>query len=162
MRSLLARLLGCLGGIAIWVSPAVAAQPGDDINSYPLADGLSKGYYGSVSPPGTSNFPYGSLYFTAPNGWSCGIAPNGGPIGCDAVPSTAPPGTNQTFADASLPAEYRHSDAPIFTRDAPVLPAGQRLQTIGASCAVDYQGAVHCKTEGNHGFVLSADAGVLW
>jgi len=36
------------------------------------------------------------------------------------------------------------------------------VQTLGAACAVDYQGAVHCQTEGNHGFILSADHGALW
>ena len=168
MRSVLLGLLAGLGGIAIWAAPAVAAlpgddntPPGDDLDSYPLAAGLSKGYYGSLTPQ-TPNFWGYWLYFKTPDGRSCGIAPNGGPIGCDAVPSDAPPGTNQTFADATLPAEYRHSDTPIFTRDVPVLPAGQRVQTLGASCAVDYQGAVHCKTEGNHGFILSADHGALW
>lgn len=35
--------------------------------------------------------------------------------------------------------------AATFTRDFPVLPAGRRVQTLGAACAVDYQGAVHCQ-----------------
>ena len=76
--------------------------------------------------------------------------------------ASAPPGTNQTFADAAHPAGYRNSHDSIFTRDVPVLPAGQPVQTLGAGCAVDYQGAVHRQTEGNHGFILSADRGVLW
>ncbi|KZS73587.1 hypothetical protein A4G29_07920 [Mycobacterium kansasii] len=93
---------------------------------------------------------------------SCGLAPNGGPIGCDMVPADAPPGTNQTFADAAHPAGYRQSNTATFTRDVPVLPAGQRVQTLGASCAIDDTGAVHCQTQGNHGFILSAGHGVLW
>ncbi len=67
------------------------------------------------------------LYFKTPGGWSCGLAPNGGPIGCDAVSASAPPGTNQTFADAAHPAGYAFADS-IFTRDVPVLPAGQRCR----------------------------------
>ena len=50
----------------------------------------------------------------------------------------------------------------MFSRDVAVLPAGQRVQTVGASCAVDYQAAVHCQTQGNQGFILSIDRGVLW
>lgn len=50
----------------------------------------------------------------------------------------------------------------MFTRSYPVLPRGQRVQTLGAACAVDDAGAVHCQTQGNHGFILAADTGVLW
>jgi hypothetical protein len=142
--------------MAISVAPAVAA-PGDDNNppvdnldDYPLA-------------PGTYTTSYRSwVYFTTPDGRSCGLAPNGGPVGCDAVPADAPPGTNQTFADAAHPAQYRHSDTKTFTGNTKVLPAGYRVQTLGGACAVDNQGAVHCQTEGSHGFILSADHGVLW
>ena len=147
-----------LGGLAISGATAVAAQgddagpPPDDLNSFPLASG---NYMSSGSP-------YGWVFFTTPDGRSCGMAPNGGGVGCDAVPSDAPPGTNQTFADAAGPAQYRFSDTPIFTRDAPVLPAGQRVQTMGGVCAVDVQGAVHCSTQGNHGFILATITGVLW
>lgn len=145
-----------LAGLAISVAPASAAPgddngpPADDLDGYPLASGTYTTGYRSW------------VYFTTPDGRSCGIAPNGGPIGCDAVPADAPPGTNQTVADAASPAHYRYSDTPTFTRNFPVLPAGQRVQTLGAACAIDYQGAVHCQTEGNHGFVLSYDHGVLW
>jgi len=148
-----------LSGVAISVASAAGAPaddtapPADDLNSFPLASG---NYMSSGSS-------YGWVFFTTPDGRSCGIAPNGGPIGCDAVPLDALPGTNQTFADAANPAQYRYSDTLMFTRDAaPVLPAGQRVQTVGGTCAVDYQGAVHCKTEGNHGFIVSTDTGVLW
>jgi hypothetical protein len=147
-----------LGGLVISFATTVAAQgdttgpPPDDLNGFPLASG---NYMSSGSS-------YGWVFFTTPDGRSCGIAPNGGGVGCDAVPSDAPPGTNQTFADAAGPAQYRVSDTPIFTRDAPVLPAGQRVQTMGGVCAVDLQGAVHCTTEGNHGFILSTITGVLW
>ncbi len=151
-------MLAGLVGVVISAPPAAAAPgddnapPVDDLDIYPLASGT----YTS----GSSYFSW--VYFTTPDGRSCGIAPNGGPIGCDAVPADAPPGTNQTFADATQRARYRHSDTPIFTRDFPVLPAGQRVQTLGAACAIDHQGAVHCQTQGNHGFILSTDHGVLW
>ena len=157
MTSLRLRVVVALSGLAIPVASAAAAHaddttpPADDLNSFPLASGN----YASSSS-------YGWIFFTTPDGRSCGIAPNGGPIGCDAVPLDALPGTNQTFADAANPAQYRYSDTHMFTRDAPVLPAGQRVQTVGGTCAVDYQGAVHCKTEGNHGFILSTGTGVLW
>ena len=146
-----------LSGVTISVASAAVAPaddpapPADDLNGFPLASGN----YASSSS-------YGWVFFTTPDGRSCGIAPNGGPIGCDAVPLDALPGTNQTFADAANPAQYRYSDTQTFTRDAPVLPAGQRVQTVGGACAVDYQGAVHCKTEGDHGFILYIDTGVLW
>jgi len=145
-----------LSGMAISVAAAVAAQaddtipPDDDLSGFPLAAG---NYTGSS---------YGWVFFTTPDGRACGIAPNGGPIGCDAVPADAPPGTNQTVADAADPAQYLFSDTPIFTPDASVLPAGQRVQTMGGVCAVDLQGAVHCATQGNHGFILSTNTGVLW
>ena len=147
-----------LSGLAIPVATAVAAHaddtipPADDLNSFPLASGNYQS-----SPP-----YYGWVFFTTPDGRSCFIEPNGGGVGCAAVPLNAPPGTNQTFADAAGPAQYRFSDTPIFTPDASVLPAGQRVQTMGGVCAVDLQGAVHCATQGNHGFILSTDTGVLW
>ncbi len=152
-------LVAGFGMAAIAVAPAAAVPgddntpPVDDLTNYPLAQDDYTNY-------GSSYFYW--VYFTTPDGRSCGMAPNGGPIGCDAVPSDAPAGANQTVADASHAAAYRHSDIPMFTRDFPVLPAGQRVETRGAACAVDYQGAVHCQTEGNHGFVLSYDHGVLW
>jgi len=145
-----------LSGMAISVSTAVAAHaddtypPVDDLSSFPLASG---NYAGSS---------YGWVFFTTPDGRSCGIAPNGGPIGCDSVPLDAPPGTNQTVADAADPAHYLYADTPMFTLGAPVLPAGQRVQTMGGVCAVDLLGAVHCATQSNHGFILSTDTGVLW
>jgi hypothetical protein len=147
-----------LSGVTISVASAAVASaddtapPADDLSSFPLASG-------NYASSGSS---YGWVFFTTPDGRSCGIAPNGGPIGCDAVPVDALPKTNQTYADAANPAQYRYSDTPMFTRDALVLPAGQRVQTVGGTCAVDYQGAVHCTTEGNHGFILSIESGVLW
>jgi len=158
MRAWRVWMVAGLSGVAISTAPAgatpadVTTPPADDLNSYPLASGNYQS-----SPPS-----YGWVFFTTPDGRSCGIAPNGGPIGCDAVPLDAPPNTNQTVADAADPAKYRFSDIPIFTRGAPVLPAGQRVQTMGGVCAVDYQGAVHCATQGNHGFILSTATGVLW
>ena len=158
MTSLRLRIVVALSGMAITATAAAAAhaddatQPPDDLDGYPMASGNYQS-----SPPS-----YGWVFFTTPDGRSCGIEPNGGGVGCDAVPSDAPPGTNQTFADAADPAQYRFSDTLTFTRDAPVLPAGERVQTMGGVCAVDLQGAVHCATQGNHGFILSTDTGVLW
>ena len=158
MTSLRLRIVVALSGMAITATAAAAAHaddatpPPDDLDGYPMASGNYQS-----SPPS-----YGWVFFTTPDGRSCGIEPNGGGVGCDAVPSDAPPGTNQTFADAADPAQYRFSDTPTFTRDAPVLPVGERVQTMGGVCAVDYQGAVHCATQGNHGFILSTDTGVLW
>lgn len=159
MRSWKFALLAGVGTLAVSVAPAVAAPaddsppPVDEIDQYPLAEG-------SYTNSGSGYFSW--IYFRTPDGRSCGIAPNGGPVGCDAVPSDAPAGTNQTVATAWSPAAYRYSDTATFTRDFPVLPAGRRVQTIGAACAVDNQGAVHCQTEGNHGFILSVDHGTLW
>ncbi len=145
------RLLAGLGGAVISAVPAAAAPPPDDIDSYPLA-------HGNYTTPGN----YGWIYFKTPGGWGCGIGPNGGPVGCDAVPSDAPPDTNQTYAIIFAPAEYRHSDTASFTHKVDVLPLGQRLQSLGGACALDHQGAVHCQTGGGHGFILSTDQGVLW
>ncbi len=157
--------LAGLVSVAMAVAPAVAAVPGDappdDISGYPFAPGLDRGDYGGLSPGAPNFFGYW-LYFTTPDGRSCGLAPNGGPVGCDAVPADAPPGVNQTVATAWHPAQYQHSDSATFTRAVAVLPAGRRLQTLGASCAVDDRGAVHCQTEGNHGFILSTAHAVLW
>jgi hypothetical protein len=151
------RVASGLCGTAISMATAVAAHaddttpPADDLNSYPLAPGNYQS-----SPPN-----YGWVFFTTPDGRSCFIEPNGGGFGCDFVPADAPPSTNQTFAGAAGPAQYRFSDTPIFPSDAPVLPAGQRVQTMGGVCAVDLQGAVHCALR-DHGFILSAGTGVLW
>ena len=157
MTSLRLWMVVGLSGMAISGATAVAAHaddtipPADDLNSLPLASGNYQS-----SPP-----YYGWVFFTTPDGRSCFIEPNGGGFGCDFVPSDAPPGTNQTFAGAAGPAQYRFSDTPIFTPDAAVLPAGQRVQTMGGVCAVDLQGAVHCALR-DHGFILSTDTGVLW
>lgn len=145
-------LVAGVGMLALSLAPAGAA-PDDDIDIYPLAEGSYTNY-------GSSYFYW--IYFRTPDGRSCGIAPNGGPVGCDAVPADAPPGTNQTVATSWSPAAYKYSDTPTFTRDFPVLPAGRRVQTLGGACAVDYEGAVHCQTGGNHGFILSVDHGTLW
>lgn len=151
-------LVAGAGLFAASVAPAMAApddntQPVDDIDIYPLAEG-------DFTVTGPADF--GWVFFQTSDGRSCGIAPNGGPVGCDAVPTGAPPGTNQIVATGWSAAEYRASQIATFTRDAPVLTEGQRVETLGAGCAIDYQGAVHCQTQGNHGFILSADDAVLW
>ncbi len=158
MRLWKSALLAGVGIITVSVAPALAAPdddtaPVDGIDSYPLAEG-------NYTVSGPSN--YGWVFFRTSDGRSCGIAPNGGPVGCDAVAANAPVGANQIMATGWSAAEYRSSQTPTFTRNAPVLPAGQRVQTMGAGCAVDYQESVHCQTQGNHGFILSADDAVLW
>ncbi|MGH3555692.1 MAG: hypothetical protein ACRDT5_24490, partial [Mycobacterium sp.] len=97
-----------------------------------------------------------------PDGHSCAIYPNGGPLGCDTVPSDAPAGANQTVVNPGVVAEYRHSDAPSFARAVDALPKRYRLVNWGASCGIDDQGAVTCKTYGEHGFTISRAYGVLW
>jgi hypothetical protein len=140
-------------GLGLTVVPSAGADPPpvEDIRSYPIA-------VGNYSSPGDFYF----VFFKTPDGRSCGIGPNGGPVGCDAVPVAAPPGTNQTVVNSWAPAEYLHSDIASFTRDVDVLPAGQRLENWGATCTVGDQGAVHCETYDNHGFVLSTAYGELW
>ncbi|ORA38602.1 hypothetical protein BST13_04205 [Mycobacterium aquaticum] len=142
--------------LAVAASPSAGAQPpsgADDIDSYPNA----RGSFSSAAP---GDFYW--IFFKTPDGRHCGIGPNGGPVGCDAVPTDAPAGTNQTVVNSWGPADYQHSDNARFTRDVDVLPEGQRLENWGASCGVGHQGTVTCKTYGQHGFVLSATYGVLW
>jgi hypothetical protein len=149
------RTAALITALALGVSatPAAAAEPppGTDIvDTYPLAQGDY-----------TTANDFGWIYFKTPDGRACGIGPLGGPVGCDAVPYDAPPGTNQTVIASWGPAGYVHSDEPTFTRDVDTLPEGHRLQNWLAGCAVGYQGTVDCKS-GEHGFVLSAVYGVLW
>ena len=134
-------------------APSAGADPPpvEDIHSYPLA----KGRY-------TTPQDFYFVFFKTPDGRSCGIGPNGGPVGCDAVPAQAPPGTNQTVVNPWAPAEYRESDTTSFTRDVDVLPEGQRLENWGATCAIDHQGAVQCQTYNSHGFMLARSYGELW
>jgi hypothetical protein len=134
------------------VARAEAPPGAGDIDGFPVAQGHF-----------TTAHDFYKLYFRTPDGWFCGIGPNGGPIGCDVVPLDAPAGTNQTFLTSGAPAEYRHSDVPSFTREeVDVLPAGYRLENWGASCGVGHQGTVTCKTYGDHGFTISATYGELW
>ena len=141
-------------GVTLSPVPTAAADPPpglDAIDDYPVA----QGHY-------TSPTDFYGVFFRTPDGRHCGIGPNGGPVGCDAVPADAPAGMNQTVVISGVPASYRHSDTPSFTRDVDVLPEGHRLENWGASCAVGHQGTVTCTTYGEHGFVLAAGYGVLW
>ena len=140
-------------GLALAAAPTAGAQPPprDDIRDHPVATG-------NYTTPGDFYF----VFFKTPDGRSCGIGPNGGPVGCDAVPGDAPPGVNQTIVNSWAPAEYLHSDIATFTRDVDVLPEGYRLENWGATCAVEEHDAVRCETYNNHGFTLSADHGELW
>lgn len=127
-------------------SPAAA----DEIDKYPNAEGNYT----------TADDFYG-VFFKTPDGRACGIGPNGGPVGCDAVPYQTPD-VNQTVVVPGTPATYRYSETPSFTRDVDVVPEGHRLSYLGASCGVGYQGTVTCKTYGHHGFILSSTYSVLW
>ncbi|OBF27185.1 hypothetical protein A5724_03085 [Mycobacterium sp. ACS1612] len=141
-----------IAGLALAAAPPAGAEPpADDIRAYPIAQG-------NYTTP--NDFYY--VFFRTPDGRSCGIGPNGGPVGCDAVPTDAPPDTNQTVVNSWAPAEYRHSDTASFTRDVAVLPAGQRLENWGVSCAVVGDGAVRCETYNSHGFLLAPSYGELW
>nr|WP_246584984.1 hypothetical protein [[Mycobacterium] fortunisiensis] len=146
--------LVAVGFMALGSAPTAAAEPppgADDIDTYPIA----QGHYSSPTD-------FYGVFFQTPDGRHCGIGPNGGPVGCDAVPLDAPAGTNQTFVTSGVSAAYRHSDTASFTRDVDVLPEGHRLENWGASCRVGRQGTVTCKTYGQHGFILSSTYGVLW
>jgi hypothetical protein len=101
------------------------------------------------------------VYFKTPDGHFCGIAPNGGAVGCDYAPLDAPPGSNQTVVHSWGPATYQYSDEPSFTRDVDVLPKGFRLENMGAASGVGDEGTVTCTTYGQHGFSISADYGTL-
>lgn len=143
------------GVFAVATAAVAHAEPptgADDVDSYPIAQGRY-----------TSPDDFYWVFFKTPDGRSCGIGPNGGPVGCDAVPMDAPAGTNQTIvAHGGVPAAYRHSDTTSFTRDVEVLPEGHRLENWGASCGVGYQGTVTCKSYGGRGFTISSVYGVLW
>ena len=130
---------------------AVAEPPigADAIDDYPIAEG------------NYTTGEFAQVYFRTPDGRHCGIGPNGGPVGCDAVPVDTP-GFNQTVVMPGTPATYRYSETPTFTRDVDVLPDGHRLENWGASCGVGYQGTVTCHTYGDHGFTLSGLYSVLW
>ena len=142
-------VLGPLPAAAAWPTP-----PGiDEIDGFPSAEG-----HGRYSAP--DGF-YG-LYFRTPDGRHCGILPNRGPVGCDAVPADAPAGANQTFVEAGHPASYRQTGTTYFTQDVDVLPVGFRLENWGAACGVIDDHTVTCKTSGRHGFSLTTDSGVLW
>lgn len=152
MRNLLPMLTA--GALALVTAAVVHAEPPEagEIDNYPLA---TAGHYSSAND-------YAWVFFRTPDGWSCGIGPNGGPIGCDAVPADAPANTNQTVVTVSgVPAVYRHVDSASFSRTVDVLPDGYRLENWGSACAV-HQGAVTCKSYGYHGFTISSARGSLW
>ncbi|GFG49145.1 hypothetical protein CQY20_18125 [Mycolicibacterium agri] len=147
-------IVAAVAFVGLSVAQSAAAEPPhdhNDIREYPLAQGNY-----------TTDTDYAHKFFKTPDGRHCGIGPNGGPVGCDAVPTDAPPGTNQVVVNSWGPAEYRHSDTPSFTRDVDVLPEGCRLENWGATCAVEHQGTVHCETYDDHGFVVAATYGELW
>lgn len=123
------------------------------VDKYPLGEG----HYVLESDPGW-------IHFRTAAGTSCGIGPVGRIVGCDAVPSDAPPGTNQTVIEGSnRPAVYRKSDTPTFTRAVDVLPEGHRLTNGATRCAVGPEDTVTCETVGGaHGFAVSRSRGVLW
>jgi len=132
-----------------------ASRPGRNpgVDKYPLGEGR----YVLESDPGW-------IHFRTAAGMSCGIGPVGRIVGCDAVPSDAPPGTNQTVIEGSnRSAVYRKSDTPTFTRAVDVLPEGYRLTNGATRCAVGPEDTVTCETVGGaHGFAVSPSRGVLW
>ena len=151
-----ARLALGVAAASLLCAPSAAADPPvglDELNDYPLA-------VGNYRSPDIRDFYW--VFFKTPDGRACGIAPNGGEVGCDSVPIDAPEGTNQTVASGWAAAGYRQSDRPTFTRDVDVLPAGHRLENWGSSCAVGHHGAVTCQVPGGHGFVLASPYAVLW
>jgi hypothetical protein len=147
-------------GFVLVTAPVAHADPttdpprdAEELHDLPIA-------VGQYSSPAAGDFYH--VYFKTPDGLFCGILPNGGPVGCDAAPRDAPAGSNQTVVNSWGPAEYRHSDAPSFTRDVDVLPEGYRLDNWGASCGIRQEGTVTCTTYGQHGFTISALYGELW
>jgi hypothetical protein len=81
-----------LGILVLAAAPIAGAEPpegSDSIDAYPIAQG-------NYTTP--QDFYY--VYFKTPDGRSCGIGPNVGPVGCDAVPMDAPTGTNQTVVNS--------------------------------------------------------------
>lgn len=154
MNVRLVTILAGVGALTLAAAPTATAEPRpglDGTDEYPI----TQGNYTT-----TDDFYW--VFFQTPDGWHCGIGPNGGPVGCDVVPLDAPAGTDQTVVNSWGPAEYRQSDTTTFTRDVDVLPAGQRLVNMGASCAVSHQGTVTCRTYGQHGFTISSVYGELW
>lgn len=105
---------------------------------------------------------YGWAFFQTPDGRMCGIAPNGGQSGCDAVPYNAAPDLNQTVVSSWAAASMIHSDEPTFTLPGGqrVLPEGFKLENWGTECGVGYQGTVTCQIN-QHSFVLSTTYVVL-
>ncbi len=76
-----------MGALLLAATPVAAAQPPDDvgeIDDYPIAQGTF-----------TTPVDFYFVYFKTPDGRSCGIGPNGGSVGCDAVPADAPEGTTR-------------------------------------------------------------------
>lgn len=140
---------------AVLPTPAAAAQPPPGaaaIDDYPIA-------LGNYSSPDPGDFSW--VFFQTPDGRGCGIGPNGGPVGCDAVPYDVS-GFDQTVVQPGSPAGYRRAGPRTFTRDVDVLPEGHRLQNWGADCGVGHQGTVTCRTYGEHGFILAATYSVFW
>ena len=146
-------LAGAVAALTLVATPVAEAQPppDDDIRRYPIAQGRY-----------TTPHDFYWVYFATADGRFCGIGPNGGPVGCDAVPPEAPPGADQTVVNPWGPAKYRRSGTPTFTRDVDLLPEGFRLENWGATCAVEPHYVVHCETYAGHGFRLSPDSGELW
>ena len=143
-------LVACL----LATAPAPAADPppdADDIDTYPVAQGRF-----------TTPTDFYWVYFRTPDGRSCGIGPNGGPVGSTRYPSTRRRRRNRRSSTAGARPNTAGSNTTTFTRDVDVLPEGHRLENWGASCGIGNQGTVTCRTYDEHGFMISTVHGVLW
>lgn len=93
----------------------------------------------NYAPTGTDH--YGWLFFRTPDGRNCGIAPNGGETGCDAVPYNAPVGKNQTTVSSWQKGRLVASKTKTYTRPhgQRTLPEGHKLTNQGTVCGMSYQ-----------------------
>ena len=94
----------------------------------PLADGMTT----VPLSPGQPNF-WGYSVLQDSDGRS-GLAPNSGPIGCDAVPADAPRVPTRPMPAAPPLRSTRWSRTPTFTKDVPVPPCRPATADAGATC----------------------------
>lgn len=169
---------------AMACAPAAAADDSGDPSTWPVVP--NSGYTTSADPGWVFFRAYSE------SGQGCGIGPDGtvgcdivvqrnsdgtavsdgpqGPPGFYACNPPGgnldcplpPPGANQVVADPQTAARYIDSDAPTFTRNVNVLPAGYRIVNGGAWCYVSTAspGGINCRT-GDNGFLWSSWGGII-